>query len=152
MKNSLELATSLICVAGAMVASGLLLRADVALAGEAGAVGSISAQFSATGNNLVATSGAVAVGKSGGVTLARTNPTNLSTLAVGNSSSLGNGFFFSGFQPENLVVVLGFNNQNSAIGVLGEGAVGRGNPSGNTFTTAPSVNLVPGATTGINIP
>ncbi|WP_295613742.1 hypothetical protein [Chamaesiphon sp. GL140_3_metabinner_50] len=156
MKNSLELAISLIFLTGAMVVSGSILRQDVALAGESGAVGSISAQFSATGNNLVATSGAVAVGKSGGVTLARTNPNDLSTVAVGNSSSNNNGFIFgslpAGLPPASLVVVLGFNDQNTTIGVLGEGTVERGTPSGNTFTAAPTLNLLPGTTTGVTIP
>lgn len=150
MKNSLKLAISLILLTGAMVASGSLLRADVALAGEAGAVGSISAQFSATGNNLTATSGAVAVGKSSAFTTARTNATNLSTVAVGNSVRRLSVFGF----PVTTFLVTGVNAQNvSYVSLLsGETTAQLGVNQGNTFTAAPSVNLLPGPTTGVNIP
>jgi hypothetical protein len=150
MKNSLELAISLICLTGAMVASGSILRADVALAGEAGAVGSISAQFSATGNNLTATAGAVAVGKSSAFTTARTNPTDLSTVAVGNSIRSISVFGV----PVPTFIVTGVNAQNvSYVSLLsGETTAQLGVNQGNTFTAAPSLNLLPGATTGVSIP
>ncbi|WP_295613744.1 hypothetical protein [Chamaesiphon sp. GL140_3_metabinner_50] len=151
MKNSLELAIRLIFLTGAMVASGSILRADVALAGEAGAVGSISAQFSATGNNLAATAGAVAVGKSGAFTTARSNPTNLSTVAVSNSigslSILG--------VPVPTFIVTGVNAQNvTYTSLIAESTAQLGVVQGNTFNSgaAPTLNLLPGTTTGVNIP
>jgi hypothetical protein len=149
MKNSLELAISLICLTGAMVASGSILRADVALAGEGGAVGSISAQFTATGNNLTATSGAVAVGKSGAFTTARTNTTNISAVAVGNS--IGSLVLFGIRIPT--FVVTGVNAQNvTYTSIIAENTAQLGAAQGNTFTAAPTLNLLPGATTGVNIP
>jgi hypothetical protein len=147
MKNSLELAISCIFLTGVMVASGSLLRTDVALAGEAGAVGSISAQFTATGNSLAATAGAVAVGKSGAFTTARTNTTNISTVAVGNSiGSLPLGI------PT--FIVTGVNAQNvTYTSLVPENAAQRGVAQGNTFSAAaPTLNLLPGATTGVSIP
>lgn len=151
MKNSLELAISLVFLTGAMAASGSLLRTDVAVAGDGGAVGSISAQFTATGNNLTATSGAVAVGKFGGITLARTNPTNISTVAVGYSIGSDQFTGFSDLPGFSKVGVLRFNSQNSAIGVLANSNAELNTPQGNTFTAAPTLNLLPG-TSGVNIP
>ncbi len=149
MKNSIELAISLIVLTGVMVASDSILRQDVARAGEGGAVGSISAQFTAIGNNLAATAGAVAVGKSGAFTTARTNTTNISTVAVGNSigslSILG--------VPVPTFVVTGVNAQNvSYTSLIAENTAQRGVAQGNTFTAAPALNLLPGTTTGVNIP
>jgi hypothetical protein len=151
MKNSLELAISLIFLTGVMVASGSILQADVALAGEGGAVGSISAQFTATGNNLAATSGAVAVGKSGAFTTARTNATDISTVAVGNS--IGRLVLFG--IPIPTFTVTGVNSQNvTYTSLIAESAAQQGVAQGNTFNSgaAPTLNLLPGATTGVNIP
>ena len=148
MKNSFELAISCIFLTSGMVASGSILRADVALAGEAGAVGSISAQFTASGNNLAATSGAVAVGKSGAITTARTNATNISTVAVGYA-----GTFLLFNIPLLRTRVLGFNSQAPTYLVAPENTTQLGVVQGNTFSpAAPSLNLLPGTTTGVNIP
>jgi hypothetical protein len=169
MKSLLKLATSLIVLTGVMVTSGSILRADIALAGEAdavgnisdrfsatgnnrtatsnvvafgsfggkaGAAGSISAQFSATGNNLTATAGAVAVGKTGAFTTARTNATEISAVAAGYAGQM------------NVVNINGAANYS----LTAETAIELAEVQGNSFTSAPTLNLLPGATTGVTLP
>jgi hypothetical protein len=71
---------SIVFATGLMLAAGLV--ASPARAGQGGAAGSISAQF--TGSNVVtATAGAVSVGKDSAVTTARTSGADISAVAVG---------------------------------------------------------------------
>jgi hypothetical protein len=129
---------SIIFATGLMLATGVVAGSiNVAQAGEGGAAGSISAQFTATGNNLTATAGAVAVGKSGAFTTARTTAADISAVAVGNGG------------------VLAVNGINAAIvdyAVTQEAGGVLGTLQGNTFTSAPTLNLLPGNTTGVTIP
>lgn len=132
MKASIVFATGLM-LAVATIAGGI----NVARAGEGGAAGSISAQFTAAGNNLTATAGAVAVGKASAATSARTTTTNISAVAVGNAG------------------LLEINNINAAIEykvATGEDATALAVGQGNTFGSSPSLNLLPGPTTGVTIP
>jgi hypothetical protein len=85
MKASIVFATGLMLAAG--VVTGSINAAQAA--GEGGAAGSISADFTATGNNLTATAGAVAVGKSGAFTTSRGSSAGISSVAVGYAGALG---------------------------------------------------------------
>ena len=136
MKASIVFATGLMLAAGVVAGS-----INVAQAGEGGAAGSISAQFTTTGNNLTATAGAVAVGKSGAFTTARTTAADISAVAVGNGG------------------VLTVNGINAAIVdyTVTEEANGVGaalvTQQANTFTSAPTLNLLPTSpTTGVTLP
>jgi hypothetical protein len=131
MKASIVFATGLMLAAGIVTGS-----INAAQAGEAGAAGSISAQFSTTGNNLTATAGAVAVGKTGAFTTSRTNAADISSVAVG----YGGGLNVSGIND-----VVTYN-------VTGESAAQLAVVQGNVFASAPGLNLLPGPTTGVTIP
>ncbi|WP_295613740.1 hypothetical protein [Chamaesiphon sp. GL140_3_metabinner_50] len=139
MKASIVFATGLMLAAG--IVTGSINAAHAA--GEAGAAGSISAEFSATGNNLTATAGAVAVGKSGAFTTSRGSAANISSVAVGYAGSLA---------------VTGINDSQAAVGVgytlTAESAAQLQVAQGNAFNagSAPSLNLLPGTTTGVTIP
>jgi hypothetical protein len=85
MKASIVFATGLILAAGTVIGS-----INVAHAGAAGSAGSISAQFTTTGNTLTATAGAVAVGKSIAITTTTATSTGDTTaVAVGSGGTLG---------------------------------------------------------------
>ena len=132
MKASIVFATGLMLAAGIVAGS-----INVAQAGEGGAAGSISAQFTATGNQLTATAGAVAVGKTGAFTTARTTTTDISAVAVGNAGGL---------------TVAGINAASVTYTATEEDATQIGVGQANTLTSAPTLNLLPGATTGVTIP
>jgi hypothetical protein len=87
MNISIQFATGLILAASAVVVSG-----NIAHAGEAGAAGSIAAQFgtvSGVANTLTDLSGAVAVGKAGAATAARTTDNgDTFASAVGGAGTL----------------------------------------------------------------
>ena len=133
MKASIVFATGLM-LAAATVAGSI----TTAHAGEGGAAGSISAQFSGlVTNGLTATAGAVAVGKAAAFTTARTTATNLSAVAVGTGGTLAVG---------------GLNAESVAYTVTGETDAGLAVTQGNTFAAAPSLQLNPGTNTGVTIP
>lgn len=131
MKASIVFATGLMLAAGIVTGS-----INAAQAGEGGAAGSISAEFSAAGNNLTATAGAVAVGKSGAFTTSRGNAADISSVAVGYGGAL---------------TVAGINDV-ATYTVTGETTAQLGVVQGNVFGSAPSLNLLPGVTTGVTIP
>ena len=133
MKVSIVLATGLM-LAAATVAGSI----TTAHAGEGGAAGSISAQFSGLiSNGLTATAGAVAVGKASAFTTARTTATDLSAVAVGTGGTL---------------TVTGINAAVVNYEVTGETTSGLGILQGNVFDSAPSLQIIPGPTTGVTIP
>lgn len=132
MKASILFATGLMLAAG--VVTGSINAAQAA--GEGGAAGSISAEFTATGNNLAATAGAVAVGKAGAFTTSRGSATEISSVAVGYGGVL---------------TVTGINSAPTYT-LTGETLAENGAAQGNAFTSAPKLNLLPGATTGVTLP
>jgi hypothetical protein len=81
MKNLLELATGLIVLTGAMVASGSLVRAD-----ENRAVGIVAINYS--GTTITSLSSAVAVGKTSAAGTASINGSETSASAVAGSGVL----------------------------------------------------------------
>jgi hypothetical protein len=81
MKNLLELATSLIVLTGAMVASASLVRAD-----ENRAVGIVAINYS--GTTITSLSSAVAVGKTSAAGTASINGSETSASAVAGSGVL----------------------------------------------------------------
>jgi hypothetical protein len=81
MKNSLELAISLIVLTGAMLASGSLVRAD-----ENRAVGIVAINYS--GGTITSLSSAVAVGKTSAAGTASINGSETSASAVAGSGVL----------------------------------------------------------------
>ncbi|WP_310481747.1 hypothetical protein [Chamaesiphon sp. VAR_48_metabat_403] len=123
MKASILFATGLILAAGAV--------ANPAHAGQGGAAGSISAQFSA-GNRIEATAGAVAVGKDSAITTARTTADNISAVAVGSAGDLD---------------VAGLNASEVNYEVFAENNLDTA--QGNEFVSAPNLRL---GTQGIIIP
>jgi hypothetical protein len=132
MKASILFATGLILAAGAVFGS-----TNIAQAGAGGSTGSISAEF-ATGNVLKATAGAVSVGKAGSITGATGTANEITASSVGYAGALTVGSF------------------NTAVVDYGVAAETDGNVAllqGNLFggTTKSSVNLVPGAGTGVNL-
>ena len=133
MKASIVFATGLMLAAGVVTGS-----INAAQAGEGGAAGSISAQFTETGNSLTATAGAVAVGKAGAFTTSRTNTTDISSVAVG----YGGGLSVAGINGTANYTATA--ETTAQLGVVGG--------QGNTFAAAPSLNLLPGATTGVTLP
>jgi hypothetical protein len=134
MNVSIKFATGLILAATALVASG-----SAALAGEAGAAGSVSIKFNApTGvvPNVARLSTSVAVGKSFAVAGARTADDKTSTFATG----AGGGFVL--------------NNANSAAADFTAttetiSATVSGANQLNTFTGSGTTTLAP--TTGITL-
>jgi hypothetical protein len=131
MKASILFTTGLILAAGAVVGS-----INVAHAGVAGSAGSISAQFTATGNNLVSTAGAVAAGKTGAFTTASGTTTDISAVAAGYSGVL---------------TVTGFST--STVGYSAADDTLKSITQANNFDGAApktSVNLVP-ATVGVSL-
>ena len=135
MKASIVFATGLM-LAAATVAGSI----TTAHAGEGGAAGSISAQFSGlVTNGLTATAGAVAVGKAAAFTTTRTTATDLSAVAVGTGGTLA---------------VTGLNAALVTYTVTGETAIGLAVTQGNIFASAPSLQITPvGPTpTGVTIP
>ena len=135
MKASIVFATGLM-LAAATVAGSI----TTAHAGEGGAAGSISAQFTGlTGNALTATAGSVAVGKAAAFTTARTTATNISAVAVGTGG---------------ILTVTGINNAIVNYTVTGETATGLGVEQGNSLASAPSLQITPeGPTpTGVTLP
>ena len=135
MKVSIVLATGLM-LAAATVAGSI----TTAHAGEGGAAGSISAQFTGlAGNGLTATDGAVDVGKAAAFTTARTTATNISAVAVGTGG---------------ILTVTGINNAIVNYTVTGETATGLGVGQGNSLASAPSLQITPeGPTpTGVTLP
>lgn len=133
MKVSIVLATGLM-LAAATVAGSI----TTAHAGEGGAAGSISAQFSGLiSNGLTATAGSVAVGKAAAFTTARTTATDLSAVAVGTGGTLA---------------VSGINAAIVTYTVTGETAAELAVGQLNTFNAAPSLQIIPGPTTGVTIP
>ncbi len=133
MKASIVFATGLMLAAGVVAGS-----INAAQAGEAGAAGSISAQFTTTGNQLTATAGAVAVGKAGAFTTSRTNATDISSVAVG----YGGGLTVTGINDATSVNYVATGETTAQLGVV----------QGNVFASAPGLNLLPGPTTGVTIP
>lgn len=131
MKASIVFVTGLMLAAG--VVAGSINAAQAA--GEGGAAGSISAEFTATGNNLAATAGAVAVGKTGAFTTSRTNATEISSVAVGYGGVLS---------------VLGINDAPTYT-LTGETLAQNNAIQGNSFTAAPNLNLA-GPTSGVTLP
>jgi hypothetical protein len=125
MKASILFATGLILAAGAV--------ANPAHAGQGGAAGSISAQFS-IGNRVEATAGAVAVGKDSAITTARTTTANISAVAVGSAGQLD---------------VSGINNTTVTYTVNAENNLSTA--QGNNFSTTarPSLRL---GTGGVTLP
>ena len=133
MKASIVFATGLM-LAAATVAGSI----TTAHAGEGGAAGSISAQFTGTATNgLTATAGSVAVGKAAAFTTARTTATDISAVAVGTGGTL---------------TVNGINDAIVNYIVTGETATGLGVGQGNSFASAPSLQIIPGPTTGVTLP
>ncbi len=133
MKASIVFATGLM-LAAATVAGSI----TTAHAGEGGAAGSISAQFSGLiSNGLTATAGSVAVGKAAAFTTARTTATDLSAVAVGTGG---------------LLQVSGINSATVDYTVTGETVLGLGVVQGNSFGSSPSLQILPGPTTGVTIP
>ena len=135
MKASIVFATGLM-LAAATVAGSI----TTAHAGEGGAAGSISAQFTGTaGNGLTATAGSVAVGKAAAFTTARTTATNLSAVAVGTGGTLQ---------------VSGINDAVVNYTVTGETATGLGLVQGNSFASGPSLQITPAGPTptGVTLP
>ena len=133
MKASIVLATGLM-LAAATVAGSI----TTAHAGEGGAAGSISAQFTgAAGNALTATAGAVAVGKAAAFTTARTTATDISAVAVGTGG---------------ILTVTGINAATVNYAATSENATDLTVVQGNVFNSAPSLQIIPGPTTGVTIP
>ncbi len=131
MKASIKFATGLILAAGAVVSS-----INVAHAGQAGSAGSISAQFTPTGNTLLSTAGAVAAGKTGAFTTANGTATDISAVAAGYSGAL---------------TVTNFGTSTVGYAATDDGRLGT--PQANNFDGAvpkTSVNLVP-ATVGVKL-
>jgi hypothetical protein len=122
---------SIVFATGLMLAAGLV--ASPARAGQGGAAGTISAQFSA-GNRVEATAGAVAVGKDSAVTTGRTNTGDISAVAFGAGGQIGLNNVNAG-NPEYTVAA------DLNLGVI----------QGNLFnaTAAPNLRL---GTGGISIP
>lgn len=127
MKASILFATGLILAAGAV--------ANPAHAGQGGAAGSISAQFSA-GNRVEATAGAVAVGKDSAITTARTTSANISAVAVGSGGQLG---------------VTGLNGASVDYAVAADANLSAVGGQGNDFTATARPNLRLG-TGGVTLP
>ena len=128
MKASIVFATGLM-LAAATVAGSI----TTAHAGEGGAAGSISAQFTgAAGNALTATAGSVAVGKAAAFTTARTTATNISAVAVGTGG---------------ILTVTGINNAIVNYTVTGETDAGLGVGQANTLASAPSLQITPAGPT-----
>jgi hypothetical protein len=131
MKASIVFATGLILAAGAVAGF-----SNAAHAGAAGSAGSISAQFSTTGNRLEATAGAVATGKAGAFTTGTASTADTTAVAAGYSGALS---------------ITDLNTANIDYTIGTETAASLGQAQGNNFagTTKTSVNLVPGPTTGV---
>lgn len=138
MKASIVFATGLILAAGAVTGF-----SNAAHAGAAGSAGSISAQFTVTGNNLTATAGAVATGKSGAFTTATGaapggGVADITAVAVGYAGGLN-------------ISQLG----TAAVDyeVISETGTTVIVTQGNNFAGAAksSVNLVPGPGTGVKL-
>jgi hypothetical protein len=136
MKASIVFATGLILAAGAVAGF-----SNAAHAGAAGSAGSISAQFSVTGNSLTATAGAVATGKTGAFTTATGSApaggtADITAVATGYAGTL-------------TITQLNTTGVDYEIGLETLGA--QGAAQGNNFngTAKTSVNLVPGPTTGV---
>lgn len=131
MKASIKFATGLILAAGAVVGS-----INAAHAGQAGSAGSISAQFSTTGNSLTATAGAVAAGKTGAFTTANGTVADISAIAAGYSG---------------ILTVSNFSTATVGYAATDDGRLGTAQAN-NFDGTAPktSVNLVP-ATVGVKL-
>ena len=135
MKASIVFATGLM-LAAATVAGSI----TTAHAGEGGAAGSISAQFSGLiTNGLTATAGSVAVGKAAAFTTARTTATDISAVAVGTGGTLA---------------VTGLNAAVVSYTVGGETAAGLAVGQVNTFNAAPSLQITPAGPTptGVTLP
>jgi hypothetical protein len=137
MKASIVFATGLILAAGAVAGF-----SNAAHAGAAGSAGSISAQFSVTGNNLTATAGAVATGKAGAFTTGTASApaggvADITAVAAGYAGSLS---------------ITDLNTVNVDYTVGTETAASLGQAQGNNFdgTQKTSVNLVP-ATVGVKL-
>ena len=130
MKASILFATGLI------LATGIVIGAmDAAHAGAGGSAGSISAQFTATGNDLTATAGAVAVGKTGAVTSATTTPTGITAAAAGYSGG---------------IVVTKFNDTDISYDAGLDNSVGTAQANNFNSTAKSGLNLVP-ATVGVSL-
>jgi hypothetical protein len=125
MKASILFATGLILAAGAV--------ANPAHAGQGGAAGTISAQFSA-GNRVEATAGAVAVGKDSAATTGRTTAANISAVAVGSEGQLS---------------ITGLNASSVTYDVVQ--ADNLGSSQSNNFTPSAQPNLRLG-TGGVTLP
>ena len=137
MKASIVFATGLILAAGAVAGF-----SNAAHAGAAGSAGSISAQFTTTGNTLTATAGAVATGKNGAFTTATGSApaggvADITAVAAGYSGAL---------------TISDLNTTLVDYAVTAEGATGLGIAQGNNFdgVNKTSVNLVP-ATVGVKL-
>ena len=137
MKASIVFATGLILAAGAVAGF-----SNAAHAGAAGSAGSISAQFTVTGNTLTATAGAVATGKNGAFTTATGGApaggvADITAVAAGYSGTL---------------TITDLGTANVDYGVTAETPTGLGIAQGNNFDGAAktSVNLVP-ATVGVKL-
>lgn len=130
MKASILFATGLMLAAGVVTGS-----INAAQAGEAGAAGSISAEFTPTGNNLAATAGAVAVGKNGAVTTSRTNATEISSVAFGYAGQMN---------------VTNINGDANYL-LTAENLTQLGESQRNAFGSAPNLNLA-GPTSGVTLP
>jgi hypothetical protein len=132
MKASIVFATGLMLAAGVVAGS-----INAAQAGEGGAAGSISANFTATGSTLTATAGAVAVGKTGAFTTSRTNAIDISSVAVGYGGALG---------------VTGINGPTVGYTVTSETATELAAVQANVFTSAPNLKLGVPTTAGVTLP
>ena len=84
MKTSMKLTAGLLLAAGALFAS-----ASSALAGEAGAAGSVAFQVNPYTNAPGSLSSSIAVGKSTAATIARTTDGNAYTSAIGGGGVVG---------------------------------------------------------------
>jgi hypothetical protein len=131
MKASIKFATALILAAGAVAGS-----INVAHAGAGGSAGTISAQFTVTGNNLTGTAGAVAVGKLGAVTSGTATPTELSATAAGYAGDL---------------TITNFSTDTIGYGAFADALLGDEQKNNFAGTLKSSVNLVPGPTTGVKL-
>jgi hypothetical protein len=133
MKASIVFATGLILAAGAVAGF-----SNAAHAGAAGSAGSISAQFTVTGNALTATAGAVATGKNGAITTGTASLTDTTASAVGYAGGLA---------------VTEFNTAGVDYTVSAETATNQAIAQGNNFDGAlkTSTTLLPGATTGVSL-
>jgi hypothetical protein len=130
MKASIKFATALILATGAVVGS-----INVAHAGQGGSAGTISAQFTESGNNLTATAGAVAVGKLGAVTSGTAGVTDLSATAAGYAGDL---------------TITNFSTNTIGYGAFAD--TNLGTAQGNDFAGDKSgVSLLPGVDTGVKL-